>query len=339
MTCKGVYPSGLAKLGSAQRLSSISARLYIVIVQSHVQPCVTLAVPGIYLDRPPKLVADSLATIDAIFLCGTARYTANVHEGRKNFACDKCERKYRSKLDLSRHQKSVHEGCKDYGCDRYDVNYVDELGFSHFHAACKVGHYLAAKKFLESGQDLNCIMPETGDSPLHLAVRSPFGNESQELNRFLLESGANPNLPNAHGLTPLHNACQRPLAWTSYYLMQTLFEHSIDEYQPLQVDAQDKWGNTPLHYLLSQISACVDLEILLTKGPNPNFVNKNGSTPLHIICKKNQLFYEENLSKVFFKIYSDMQQTIQAFDKTIDSAQSWSRGSPIPRQRRTYTSL
>ncbi|CAB0029714.1 unnamed protein product [Trichogramma brassicae] len=39
-----------------------------------------------------------------------------VHEGQKDFACDKCDKKFGHKSHLIKHQKTVHEGRKDYAC-------------------------------------------------------------------------------------------------------------------------------------------------------------------------------------------------------------------------------
>ncbi|CAB0038418.1 unnamed protein product [Trichogramma brassicae] len=50
--------------------------------------------------------------------------------------------------------------------NRFDVNYTDELGLTHFHVACMSRDCKdAVQKFLELGQDPNCIWPETGDRP------------------------------------------------------------------------------------------------------------------------------------------------------------------------------
>ncbi|CAB0044739.1 unnamed protein product, partial [Trichogramma brassicae] len=40
-----------------------------------------------------------------------------IHEGQKNYVCDKCEKKFGQKGNLLIHQKAVHEGRKDYACD------------------------------------------------------------------------------------------------------------------------------------------------------------------------------------------------------------------------------
>ncbi|CAB0041351.1 unnamed protein product [Trichogramma brassicae] len=44
--------------------------------------------------------------------------TSAIRACRKDYTCDKCEKKFGRKLDLIRHQKTVHEGRKDYACDK-----------------------------------------------------------------------------------------------------------------------------------------------------------------------------------------------------------------------------
>ncbi|CAB0029991.1 unnamed protein product [Trichogramma brassicae] len=46
------------------------------------------------------------------------KHQKTVHEGRKDYACDKCEKRFASKSDLIKHQRAVHEGRKDYECDK-----------------------------------------------------------------------------------------------------------------------------------------------------------------------------------------------------------------------------
>uniref|UniRef100_A0ABD2XPL5 Uncharacterized protein n=1 Tax=Trichogramma kaykai TaxID=54128 RepID=A0ABD2XPL5_9HYME len=84
--------------------------------------------------------------------------------------------------------------------DRFDVNYTDESGYTHFHIACRIGCDEVVEKFLEFGQDPNCVVTETGDLPLHLALR--FNNE--KVFELLMRGGADPNVVDEKGSTPLH---------------------------------------------------------------------------------------------------------------------------------------
>uniref|UniRef100_A0ABD2WTJ2 Uncharacterized protein n=1 Tax=Trichogramma kaykai TaxID=54128 RepID=A0ABD2WTJ2_9HYME len=56
---------------------------------------------------------------------------------------------------------------------QFDVHSFDKQSRpEHFHVACKFASYDAVKKFLELGQDPNCLQRETGNSPLHSLASS-----------------------------------------------------------------------------------------------------------------------------------------------------------------------
>uniref|UniRef100_A0ABD2WM62 Uncharacterized protein n=1 Tax=Trichogramma kaykai TaxID=54128 RepID=A0ABD2WM62_9HYME len=97
----------------------------------------------------------------------------------------------------------VHELFQIY--NRYDDNYDDKSGLTHLHVACIYGCEEAVEKFLEFGQDSNCIWRKTGESPMHLALACDHAT----ITRLLLENRADPNLAHTQGMTALHIISQK----------------------------------------------------------------------------------------------------------------------------------
>ncbi|CAB0033542.1 unnamed protein product [Trichogramma brassicae] len=170
--------------------------------------------------------------------------------------------------------------------NRFDVNYTDDDGLTHFHVACMTGCGDVVEKFLKLGQvDPNCLVPKTGDSPLHISLRY----EHEKVVQLLLRNGADPNLADAKGSTPLHVICKRNRNHDG--LLEEFFEINDEKHQLVQVDARDMFGNTPLHLLCKFAPYAIMLvaESLLQRGADPNLSDEDGLTPLHIICKRGEL--------------------------------------------------
>ncbi|CAB0031356.1 unnamed protein product [Trichogramma brassicae] len=70
-----------------------------------------------------RLISQDLmiTCIDSFVQAMVNAIKTTVHEGRKDYGCDKCEKKFGRNSDLIRHQNTAHEGRKDYACDRYDL--------------------------------------------------------------------------------------------------------------------------------------------------------------------------------------------------------------------------
>ncbi|CAB0042599.1 unnamed protein product [Trichogramma brassicae] len=186
--------------------------------------------------------------------------------------------------------------------NRFDLNYADTLECTHFHVACQYGLEDVVQKFLELGQDPNLLVQKTGNSPLYLALS--HGEEG--VSRLLLKHGADPSLANRDGWTPLHVVGEN--YWNSTD-MEIVFE-LYEKCKPGQVDARDKFGNTPLHLAVRSISSNVKhvVRALLEIGANPNLANEEGLTPMHIISKRCKL---DRLGESFLKFNDDMNQPVQ----------------------------
>uniref|UniRef100_A0ABD2WHU6 Retrotransposon gag domain-containing protein n=1 Tax=Trichogramma kaykai TaxID=54128 RepID=A0ABD2WHU6_9HYME len=142
----------------------------------------------------------------------------------------------------------VHDLFQVY--DKFEANYVDEDGLTHLHVACLFGCEDAVEKFLDLGADPNCRVASTGCTTLHLASRLPvvlrgYTNERRDkLVELLLEYGANPNLADARGRTALHWICKE--LGDDWFLAQILMVLCDERFRPVQLNARDKLGNTPL---------------------------------------------------------------------------------------------
>ncbi|CAB0030340.1 unnamed protein product [Trichogramma brassicae] len=140
------------------------------------------------------------------------------------------------------------------------------------------------------------VRDESGNTPLHLALKNGEGTEMAET---LLRRGADPNLANQDGEISLHVQCA---LFNDPHMLRMIFELSHEKYHPVQVNAQDNEGNTPLHLIVDSVSseAMEEAEIVLRRGADPNLANEDGDTPLHRICEIEDESYE--LAELFFEI-------------------------------------
>ncbi|CAB0041345.1 unnamed protein product [Trichogramma brassicae] len=185
--------------------------------------------------------------------------------------------------------------------DRFDVNCADERGYTHFQTACMYGFAGAVKKFLELGQDPDCLVTRTGDSPLHLALY----HEHKSVTELLLRAGADPNSVDLFGSSPLHNICE--IGYDNHELLDTFFAICDEKGQTLRVDARDESGRTPLHFAVQ--NGCREMfELLLRRGANPNLADAEGLTPLHIISMRSR---DDDLTEMFFELNDELNQRVR----------------------------
>ncbi|CAB0028180.1 unnamed protein product [Trichogramma brassicae] len=188
--------------------------------------------------------------------------------------------------------------------DKFHVNYTDESG-SHFYMACKYGLDDVAEKFLEIGQDPNCLDPKTGNSILYFVAAKYLTYSNTSIILLLLKHGADPNQSNEDGTTPLHVICQ---TYSFDHSVISMLLESVDELQQtVLINAQDKWGDTPMHLALKDGNDIGAVQELLRRGANPNLANAKGQTPLHVICQRNGNDY---MLKPFFDICDEKRHPV-----------------------------
>uniref|UniRef100_A0ABD2WMG9 PRANC domain-containing protein n=1 Tax=Trichogramma kaykai TaxID=54128 RepID=A0ABD2WMG9_9HYME len=188
-----------------------------------------------------------------------------------------------------------------------DPNMTNCDGDTALHVICKRCHDAAddlTKIFLDHSADeywpmqIN-VQNSADDTPLKLAAN----NGLRTMAKLLLTNGANPNLTDANGSTPLHITCEKP---DSIELVKLLFYISNLLNQSIHIDARDKLGNTPLHYALGSRQKKV-VELLLKRGADPRSTSKEGLTHLHVICQR----YNDDLLELFFKLNDEMKQKVE----------------------------
>ena len=227
-----------------------------------------------------------------------------------------------------------------------EINHQDSDGFTALHYAAKNGHIDVVKMLLNKGASINVYPDETkfykGETPLRSACSYPNANDknlevvkylvekgaSLEKNnlsfqspltdsinskapltvQFLLEMGADPNVPNNNNQTPLYLAIDKGLGTEVF---KALLEAGADPntgspyYTPLEmaiknrnielaqmlIDAggniqyADEDGNTLFHTAAS-INSNKNVDFLLSKGLDINARDNDGETPLHIAAEK-----------------------------------------------------
>ncbi|CAB0038020.1 unnamed protein product [Trichogramma brassicae] len=173
-------------------------------------------------------------------------------------------------------QNLVRNLFRVYNC--FEVNYRDAEGYTHLHVACEFGCEEIVELFLKLGQvSPDCLCRGgTGDGPLHLAMK----RGRHAVARLLQRHGADVNLANAEGLTPLHIICKNysdaKYAEKFFEIERELLRNNNnndddDEQdrsppQPrLRIDARDNEGRTPLQWAVASLLPDM-VDVLIDNG-------------------------------------------------------------------------
>ena len=169
-----------------------------------------------------------------------------------------------------------------------DPNLVDNDGRAALRAAidcrhdtCTAGDQLQAVSILlKAGADPN-IADHNGTTPLIAACN----NNNNSIIVCLLEAGVNPNIANHSGTTPLIATCSN----ANKHMYSDRVHINDNIFTLLKRDADpnksDNEGQTPLIALAASYFSHVDsISTLLRNGANPNLADNNGRTPLIAAC-------------------------------------------------------
>ncbi|KAL7296056.1 hypothetical protein TKK_0010610 [Trichogramma kaykai] len=211
--------------------------------------------------------------------------------------------------------------------DRFDVNYSDEDGLTHFHAACHYGCYEELEKFLELGQDPNCLPRESNassvDPPLHTAIKN-----NKEMFKFLLENGADPTVVNAKGVDRSPRQIRSdPVAMGRVESCHenyrcTLLDRGADLSKlifPSEINYEGdptykKWSPEPNKLGLAS-QALIVIERLEERGYQ---LNRSGALTVMTFFSKHELF-EKSTDLEKYNLYDDEEFLVKAKEMMINS--------------------
>jgi len=152
-----------------------------------------------------------------------------------------------------------------------NVNAQDEKGLTPMHYACQEGHHRVVSALIFHGADCNIRTKEGQRTPIQVALANGYPNIAKIL---YYHGQAQVNVTTSKGRTVLHLCA---MVADAYDLLEAILA-----VRKIDIDTQDKYGNTPLHYAVK----CGSLEMvkLLVEAGKADIKTRNQAnmSPLHI---------------------------------------------------------
>ena len=207
---------------------------------------------------------------------------------------------------VSQHHANVVDELVKHGAD---VNAHSKTGFTALMFAAQQGDADSARILLAAKENPNEVMPKSGATPLIIASSI----DAPEVATLLLDNGADPNVKDANGFTPLHHAVRDSdygvdpaTKAIQVQVVKTLLAHGANPNARLQLDKEkvaaeikaqagnagartkrtaititevELEGATPLA-LAAEVNNLDAIKALVDGGADPNIPTEKGTTPL-----------------------------------------------------------
>jgi len=188
--------------------------------------------------------------------------------------------------------------------DFLDIDYQDERSFSAIHYTCSNGNLEMTEALLNKGCRSD-IMDKEGNTPLLFVASQPASNEHFQLLMSLIEFGADPNVQNFNGETPLHLAALNG----NNSMVAFLIENGAN------VNAKNVEGSSPLHMAISAGHLEV-VSYLATHGAFMNAQDDEGDSPLHYAVREGIL----EMIQLLIKSGADVDMANEDQESSLDLA-------------------
>ncbi|KAK9870233.1 hypothetical protein WA026_006318 [Henosepilachna vigintioctopunctata] len=174
----------------------------------------------------------------------------------------------------------MEETCLELLTNGADLNLKNAWGETPLHLACRMSNFSCIEIILQFKPDMN-IQNVMLYTPLSLFVSRPPQNEY--ILDTLLDAGANPDIPDEDGNSPLHILAKQVETEKTNKFARLLIKYKAN------VDSENNFKKTPLHFAVDDGKVGL-VGILLKSGASVNIPDVSGKTAMDKALEKKTLF-------------------------------------------------